>query len=165
LQKSGPHHVGRFRHRDRSSRAQDQGRNLRFGHQRSDRQRRRRDPDTDKPHFLVDDHFLHDAARIVGNAAVVTHDKFEFSPGHSVAVLHNVKLERRCKLPADGVEPRSRQWEADTHLEDVLGGCAAGAKANGGAGRHSLEHRPAQHRAFPQFLFSSTPVAGDPTAR
>ena len=80
----------------------------------------------------------------------------DLSPGDDVAVLLNVKLERACELPADGVEPGPGQRNADAHLEDVVGGCAAGAQADGGAGRQSLEQCSTQHHRSPRrFLFSS----------
>ena len=93
-QEAGAHHVGRFGNRDRGARAHDQGRDFGFGHQRRDRERRRRDADADEADFVVDDHLLDDAARIVGNAAVVAHDELDLSPGDHVAVLLHVKLDR-----------------------------------------------------------------------
>jgi hypothetical protein len=36
----------------------------------------------DDVHLIVDDHFLNDAARTVGNATVIPYDQLDFSPGH-----------------------------------------------------------------------------------
>ena len=96
---------------------------------------------------------MNDAARIVGNTAVVAHGEFELAPGDNFAVLRNVKLERRCELPTDGVEPGPRQREADAHLEDIFGACAAGAEAYSGASRHSLEHGSAQDHGSPESFY------------
>ncbi len=139
---------------------------LGFGDERGDGQRRRRDADADQPHLFVDDHLLDDAARIVGDAAVVAHDDVELAPGDDVAVLRNVKLEGGCELPADGVEPRPGQRQADAHLENLFGVAAPGAEADGGAGRDSLEHRSTQHHVslknfcpYFRFLPMSLPAA------
>jgi hypothetical protein len=94
---------------------------------------------------------LHDAAGIVGNAAIVAHGELDAPPGNADAVLRNVELERPRELPADGVEAGAGQRNAYTHLENVVsGGSRPGAKADGGAAGQSLQQGPAQHR-FPQF--------------
>ena len=105
---------------------------LGFGHQRRDRQRGWRNSDADKTHFLVDDHLLDDAARIVGNAAVVTHDDFDFSPRNDVAVLLDIKLDRSCELPTDGIEARPGHRNTDAHLEDFLRAGVTGKHTGGG---------------------------------
>ena len=154
MQETGPHHVGRPRHRDRGAGTQHQSGNLCFRHQLRDRQRRRRDADSDQSHLVVNDHVLDDAARIVGDAAIVTNDELELTPGDVGTVLLDVKLERARELPADGVEAGPGQRNADAHFQDIVGGGPGGAHTDGGGGRQSLEHSSAQHHGpSPQFLF------------
>jgi hypothetical protein len=55
--------------------------NFRLRHQRRDRKRRRHNADADQPDFPVDDHVLHDAAGIVGDAAIVAHSEVDAPAG------------------------------------------------------------------------------------
>ena len=106
------------------------------------------------PTFWVDDHLLDDAAGIVGDASIITHEEFDLPPGDVCAVLLNIKLERARELPADGVEARPRQGNAHAHFQNIVGGCGSGAQTDGGACRQSLEQGSAQHLVPPRFLFS-----------
>ena len=91
---------------------------LGLGHQRRDRERGRRDADADDIDLIVDDHVLDDAARIVGNAAVVPHDQLDLAAGDRVTVLLHVKLDRGRELPADGVEAGAGHRHAHADFED-----------------------------------------------
>jgi hypothetical protein len=89
---------------------------------------------------------LDDAARIVGNAGIVAQDNFELSASDRVAILLNVKLDRRSQLPPDGVESGPCHGKTDPHFENFLSISGTGENAkNCAAGSHSFEHCPSQH--------------------
>src|SRR6202043_1273577 len=109
--------------------------------------------------LIVDDHLLDDAAGIVGNAAVVAHDQFDLAPGHRVAVLLHVKLDRGLELAADRGEAGAGHRHAHADFQNRIGGHGGTRdKSAGSGGGDALEYCSAQHD-IPS-LISYRPNAG-----
>src|SRR6202043_1375382 len=105
--------------------------------------------------LIVDDHLLDDAAGIVGNAAVVAHGQFDLAPGHRVAVLLHVELDRGLELTADRGEAGTCHRHAHADFQNRIGGdSGASNEAAGGGGGHAHEHCSTQHDVPPLFQFS-----------
>ena len=85
---------------------------------------------------MIDDHLLNEAARIVGNTAIIPDRDLNLPAGDSVAVLLHVKLQRGLQLAAHRIEAGPGERHADSDLERRLRGRAAGEE-RGRSGRPS----------------------------
>ena len=153
---AGAHEIGRLGRGDRGARAHAEGRLLGLGNKLRDGERARRDAGADDVDLVVDDHFLDQAMRRVGDAGVVADDQLDLAAGDGVAVLLHIDLECAGQFAADGGKARAGQWQTAADLERGVGGDGRARQQSTRRGRgDTLENRSALHvSSSPVFVLS-----------
>ena len=100
------------------------GRDLRLCDELADRERGRRDAAEHDIDFLVDDHFLHDAARHIRHAGILAHDQFDLLAGDLVAIDLHIKPRAGQRLAPDRLEAAGDERQAPI----LMTSCAAASR-------------------------------------
>jgi hypothetical protein len=139
------HEVRRGGGGDRGARDHDHGRDLGLGHERAIGERGRRNPAGDDVHLVVDDHFLNEAAGVIGDAGVVAQDQLDFLAGDLIAMLLDVEPRTGRRLPAGSGKTGAGHGKAHADLDHFLrGGAARGERDQAGGGERNRK-RSASH--------------------
>jgi hypothetical protein len=96
-------------------------------------------------HLVVDDHLLHEAARVVGHAGIIFQDQLDLFASHPVAVLLEVEPCTGPGLPAGGIEAGTGHGEAHADLDHLLRGHPAWRTGEHRGGRQSNGDLSALH--------------------